>query len=78
MADLSQVYTQRAQMRPLGCCKWCPLPVKTEVLVFNCIPSASTAMMLIGMDEEFGPQVYKCDPAGYFLAYKVWWPRTLL
>ncbi len=27
-------------------------------------------MILIGIDEEKGPQVYKCDPAGYYVGYK--------
>jgi len=27
-------------------------------------------MILIGYDEERGPQVFKCDPAGYFIGYK--------
>lgn len=28
------------------------------------------AMVLIGMDDELGPQVYKTDPAGYYCGYK--------
>lgn len=27
--------------------------------------------MLLGIDEERGPQLYKVDPAGYFVGYKV-------
>ena len=27
-------------------------------------------MILIGIDDERGPQVYRCDPAGYFIGYK--------
>ena len=27
-------------------------------------------MIVIGVDEEHGPQVYKCDPAGYYCGFK--------
>eukprot|EP01117_Protostelium_nocturnum_P008916 TRINITY_DN31_c0_g1_i1.p1 TRINITY_DN31_c0_g1~~TRINITY_DN31_c0_g1_i1.p1 ORF type:complete len:247 (-),score=62.15 TRINITY_DN31_c0_g1_i1:96-836(-) len=47
VADVAQIYTQHASMRPLG-----------------------VEMILIGMDEEVGPQVYKCDPAGAYTGFK--------
>ncbi|KAH8919474.1 proteasome subunit alpha type-6 [Atractiella rhizophila] len=47
LANINQVYTQRAAMRPLG-----------------------ISMILIGIDEERGPQCFKIDPAGYFVGFK--------
>ncbi|KAL4970130.1 proteasome core particle subunit alpha 1 [Aspergillus stella-maris] len=47
LANINQVYTQRAYMRPLG-----------------------VAITLVSVDSEAGPQLYKCDPAGYYAGYK--------
>jgi 20S proteasome subunit alpha 1 len=29
-----------------------------------------TAIILIGYDDELGPQLFKCDPAGYYVGYR--------
>jgi 20S proteasome subunit alpha 1 len=47
IADMNQVCTQHARMRPYG-----------------------ATMSLIGVDEEFGPQLFKVDPAGHFAGYR--------
>jgi len=49
-ADIAQVYTQHANMRPLG-----------------------ISMIIIGIDVEGEnriPQLFRCDPAGYYVGYK--------
>jgi 20S proteasome subunit alpha 1 len=47
MANLSQIFTQRAYMRPLG-----------------------VALTFASFDDEDGPSLYKCDPAGYYIGSK--------
>ncbi|KAK9897052.1 N-terminal nucleophile aminohydrolase [Cystobasidium minutum MCA 4210] len=47
IANINQVYTQRAAMRPLG-----------------------ISLIFIGIDEERGPQIFKLDPAGYYVGFK--------
>ncbi|KXS09956.1 N-terminal nucleophile aminohydrolase [Gonapodya prolifera JEL478] len=47
VANINQVYTQQAAMRPLG-----------------------VSMILIGYDDERGPQLFKSDPAGYYVGYR--------
>uniref|UniRef100_A0A3P9NU07 Proteasome subunit alpha type n=1 Tax=Poecilia reticulata TaxID=8081 RepID=A0A3P9NU07_POERE len=55
MADISQVYTQNSF--------WDFISSKSVVLMLQ-------SMVVIGMDEELGPQLYKCDPAGYYCGFK--------
>ncbi|EGV63145.1 Proteasome subunit YC7alpha/Y8 (protease yscE subunit 7) [Yamadazyma tenuis] len=50
MANLAQLYTQRAYMRPLGV--------------------ALTFCQVDTEDEDRGPQIFKCDPAGYYTGVK--------
>ncbi|MCO5598012.1 hypothetical protein L7F22_052101 [Adiantum nelumboides] len=49
IANMNQVYTQRAAMRPLG-----------------------ISMIIVGLDSdpERGPQVFKVDPAGYYVGFR--------
>ena len=47
LANMNQVYTQRAAMRPYG-----------------------VSMILVGIDPERGPQIFKIDPAGYYVGFR--------
>lgn len=33
--------------------------------------------IIIGIDEERGPQLFKVDPAGYYVGYKVYFPLLM-
>ncbi|OMJ30152.1 Proteasome subunit alpha type-6 [Smittium culicis] len=49
------------------------LDPSTITHVFDITPTigcVATALMFIGIDEEKGPQLFKADPAGYFVGYK--------
>lgn len=66
MANINQVYTQRAGMRPQGICKYLTL------LFSSCSPThvpSYAAMILVGIDAERGPQIFKLDPAGYYIGH---------
>lgn len=39
----------------------------TNMLSIFCVKVA----MILGIDEEKGPQLFKCDPAGHFFGHKV-------
>eukprot|EP00397_Hematodinium_sp_SG-2012_P051582 GEMP01060512.1.p1 GENE.GEMP01060512.1~~GEMP01060512.1.p1 ORF type:complete len:247 (+),score=48.30 GEMP01060512.1:150-890(+) len=47
VANIAQVYTQHAYMRPYG------------VMAFFC-----------SMDDEKGPQLFKCEPTGFYMGFK--------
>ena len=62
MANINQVYTQRAGMRPLG--------IGMSLKKAKARAKRLLAMVLIGPDDERGPQIFKLDPAGYFVGFK--------
>ncbi|XP_068173376.1 proteasome 20S subunit alpha 6, like isoform X1 [Antennarius striatus] len=73
LADISQVYTQNAEMRPLGCCEPPPPPTLTPLPHPDDDDDASSVpagMILVAMDPQQGPALYKCDPAGYYCGFR--------
>ncbi|GJY87484.1 proteasome subunit alpha type-6 [Tanacetum coccineum] len=70
IADKSQVYTQHAYMRPLGVVRLVLLKF-SRLSVLPKISYISTAVaMVLGIDDENGPKLFKCDPAGHFFGHK--------
>ena len=63
IANINQVYTQRV----------CTVSVQhgacTNAAQAQLRP-LGVAATFISVDSEFGPQLYKCDPAGYYVGYK--------
>nr|XP_019940249.1 PREDICTED: proteasome subunit alpha type-6-like [Paralichthys olivaceus] len=48
----------------------CVMTGMTGKLYFILLPRNDTSMIVVGLDEELGPQLYKCDPAGYYCGFK--------
>jgi len=73
MADVAQIYTQHAFMRALGVGQFvCALSnfirlVSQHSLWFSF--SFCSVAMYIGIDEEKGPQLFRCDPAGHYVRF---------
>lgn len=48
------------------------LLIQPNQLIFNILNVfCCEVAMVLGIDEEKGPQLYKCDPAGHFFGHKV-------
>lgn len=71
IANINQVYTQRAAMRPLGICGCTRIRLTCIAGIdASANSNARSALILIGIDEERGPQIFKLDPAGYYVGFR--------
>ena len=71
LANISQVYTQRVRRRPaLQYTNPCVGHIADLHLTQAYMRPYGVATTLISLDSELGPQLFKCDPAGYYIGYK--------
>jgi 20S proteasome subunit alpha 1 len=66
IANISQVYTQRVSTNSSGRGNG----TSRLIWVQAYMRPLGVATTLISLDSEMGPQLYKCDPAGYYIGYK--------
>lgn len=71
LANISQVYTQRVSRRPAlqYTNPWGGHIADLHRTQAYMRPYG-VATTLISLDSELGPQLFKCDPAGYYIGYK--------
>ncbi|GKE17214.1 proteasome subunit alpha type-6 [Tanacetum coccineum] len=62
----SQDYTQHAYMRPLGVVQLVLLKFSQLSMLHKISYISTTVAMVLGIDDENGPKLFKCDPAGHF------------
>ncbi|KAI9800685.1 MAG: hypothetical protein M1825_004007 [Sarcosagium campestre] len=69
LANINQVYTQRVRSSFDHINR---LAVTDRLLMHlqAYMRPLGVATTLVSVDSEFGPQLYKCDPAGYYVGYK--------
>jgi len=66
IANISQVYTQRVSNHEGFVERACGMLMTMQAYM----RPLGVATTLISLDSEYGPQLYKCDPAGYYVGYK--------